>query len=109
MNRILYFLSLMEKYTRPFLYADDSDLILAKLLSHDRVVLSEEKVRELFPEKMPMDPSILAKCVKYLNSFSKPLEMAIRVIRRHIPTRYRFLCPRYLKQVTKHKMSAELN
>jgi hypothetical protein len=99
-------LSLVEKYTRPMV---TRGVKIGKLISSDRLKLDETLILSIFPEQLLLDSRIVNKSVKLLNSLANPLQTAITIIEHYLPTRYRFLVPRYIKQIVTEKHSNELH
>jgi hypothetical protein len=97
-NRVFYVLSLVEKYTRVMVMRG---VKLGKLISSDRLKLDEALILSILPEQLLLDSRIVTKSVKLLNSLINPLRTAIKIIESYLPTRYRFLVPRYIKQIVK--------
>lgn len=66
-HRILYLLSLIEKYSR--LPVSTGSISLTRLISCDRKTLDESKIRDLLPSgaDLPLDSEVITKCLKVLN------------------------------------------
>ena len=99
-NRVLYLLSLIEKYIRPL-----ENCSVMKMISRDRKTIDTEMVVDLLSTPLPLDIRIIHKDIKLLNSFRNPVRMADIIIRKYLPTRYRFLAPTYYKQILSSRPS----
>ena len=60
-------------------------------------MLDEKLILNILPQKLPLDGRIITKVVKIINSLPEPAALAIKIINGYLPTRYRFLVPRYIK------------
>ena len=82
---------------------------LIRFVSEDRTTLDEKLILNILPQNLPLDGRIITKVVKIINSLPEPAALTIKIINGYLPTRYRFLIPRYIKQIHSGKPSAELN
>ena len=103
MNRILYLISLLEKYTRPI-----EGCNIMKLISKDRNSIDCELVLEVLSTPLPLEKNIVEKSIKILNTFNEPLKLIETIMKKYLPTRYRFIPPTYYKQVLSDRPSVEL-
>lgn len=105
-NRVLYVLSLVQKYSRSLVKSGNK---LYKFISSDKNTIDEKLIMNLLPRQLPLDARVITKAVKIINNLQEPVATAVKIINGYLPTRYRFLIPRYIKQIHSGKPSAELN
>ena len=99
--RILYTLSVIEKYSRPI---DTQPLIT--ILSSDRQSLNIASLMQLCTGGNNL--SILEKSLQVLNKMHSPVQLAMKIIRQFLPTRFRFHSPHYYKQILSPNPSPQL-